>query len=69
MEKRTPDTRIAGLSYAKFEEEFGFRPVNKIEQKLYALKGRRPDARILTVAERLDQLAKQPPPDPGELPI
>jgi len=68
MEKRTPDSRIAGLSYAKFEEEFGFRPVNKIEQNLFALKLRKPSEKLLKAAERLDELIKQGPPDPQPLP-
>jgi len=68
MKKRTPDERIAKLSYAKFEEEFGFKPKNKIEQTLFALKGRKPNPKILAGAERLDQLAKAPKPDPQPLP-
>jgi len=68
MKKKTPDKRIVKLSYAKFEEEFGFKPSSKIEQTLFALKGRKPDPRILATAERLDQLAKAPKPDPQPFP-
>ena len=68
MEKRTADSRIAGLSYAKFEEEFGFKPKNKIEQNLFALKLRRPSEKLLRAAERLDALIKQGPPEPQPLP-
>lgn len=68
MEKRIPDKRIAKLSYAKFEEEFGFKPKNKIEQELFALKGRRPNPKILAAAERIAELANQPKPDPQPLP-
>ena len=68
MEKRTADSRIAGLSYAKFEEEFGFKPKNKIEQNLFALKLRRPSDKLLRAAERLDALIKQGPPELQPLP-
>ena len=68
MEKRTADSRIAGLSYAKFEEEFGFKPKNKIEQNLFALKLRKPSDKLLRAAERLDALIQQGPPEPQPLP-
>ena len=35
------DRRIGGLSFDKFEEEFGFRPEDKIEQLYYADTGHR----------------------------
>jgi len=68
MEKKTPNKRIMGLSYAKFEEEFGFKPRNKIEQKLFALKGRKPDARLLAAMEKIDEMMKRPPQEPQPLP-
>ena len=61
MEKRTPDERITNLSYAAFEEEFGFKPASKLEQKLFALKRRRPSERILVVAEKIEYLKANPP--------
>lgn len=54
MQKRVPDDRIVKLSYAKFEEEFGFRPEDKTEQKYFALKGRRPDPRILFALQHME---------------
>ena len=56
MEKRTPDERIVKLSYAKFEEEFGFKPASKTEQKYFALKGRRPSQAVLSFLERGEAL-------------
>jgi len=61
MQKRVPDDRIAKLSYAKFEEEFGFKPSSKLEQKLFALKGRRPSEGRLVVAEKIEYLKANPP--------
>jgi len=61
MEKRVPDERIVKLSYAAFEEEFGFKPASKLEQKLFALKRRRPSERILVVAEKIEYLKANPP--------
>jgi hypothetical protein len=68
VRKIEPDERIVKLSYAKFEEEFGFRPKNKVEQNLFALKGRKPDARILTAVEKIDAEMKKPPPESEPLP-
>lgn len=39
MKKKTIDKRIAKLSFAKFEKEFGFKPKNKAEQEYFALHG------------------------------
>lgn len=55
MEARTIDKRIAGLSYAKFEEEFGFRPEDKREQEWFAFKRRRLGPRMRFVLERMDK--------------
>ena len=38
---RQTDRRIDGLSFKAFEEEFGFRPDDKIEQRHFANNGER----------------------------
>lgn len=54
MRKRTPDQRIEKLSYTKFEEEFGFKPSSKLEQRFFALKGKQPKESLLRGMEILE---------------
>jgi len=56
MQKCVPDERIVKLSYAKFEEEFGFKPDDKMEQNWFALKGRRLDPQVRGILERIETL-------------
>lgn len=56
MKARTIDKRISKLSFAAFEEEFGFKPDDKREQNWFALKGGRLDPRIRRAMERLEEL-------------
>jgi len=39
--KRQTDRRVDGLSFKAFEEEFGFKPDDKIEQRHFANNGER----------------------------
>jgi hypothetical protein len=41
--KGQTDRRILGLSFKDFEEEFGFKPADKIEQRYFATHRERPD--------------------------
>ena len=60
---RQTDRRIDGLSFKAFEEEFGFKPDDKIEQRHFANNGERltdPEerARLETDDKRRKALAK-----------
>ena len=53
------DQRILGLSYSKFEQEFGFRPDDKIEQRHFANTGERlTDPESRQRMEAMDQSRK-----------
>jgi len=53
------DQRILGLSYTKFEKEFGFKPDDKVEQRYFATHGRRlTNEKIRARAERQDKILK-----------
>jgi len=52
--------RILAMSYKDFEEQFGFKPEDKIEQRHFANTGERltdPDARRR--AEQMDKIRKE----------
>ena len=53
------DLRIVKLSFKKFEEEFGFKPDDKVEQRYFATHGRRlTNEKIRARAERQDKILK-----------
>jgi len=53
------DGRILGLSYKDFEDEFGFRPDDKIEQLYFATRRERlTDPRSRKTLEEMDKIKK-----------
>jgi hypothetical protein len=53
------DKRILALSYKDFEDEFGFKPKDKIEQRHFAnMRERLTDPRTRKTLEEMDKIRK-----------